>query len=63
MRLAPGFKKVTPKKPSVVRKGNVVQVCHLYEGMGECLGALCYWQRVGRCPIFEKLQSRRREAK
>jgi hypothetical protein len=59
MRLAPGFKKITPKKPVVVRKGDVVQICYFYQGMKECLGALCYWQRVGRCPIYEKLQKQR----
>ncbi len=56
MKLSPNFKKITPKKPMVIRKGDVVERCFLYEQTGQCLGPLCYWQRIGVCPIYEKLK-------
>ncbi len=56
MKLAPGFKRVVPQRPMVVRKGDVVKVCYFYQGMKECLGTACYWQKIGRCPIFERLK-------
>ncbi|HIQ50027.1 MAG TPA: hypothetical protein EYH56_02410 [Nanoarchaeota archaeon] len=55
MRIGTGFKKITIKRPVVVREGDVVKVCYFYQGMRECLGFTCYWQKVGKCPIFEKL--------
>ena len=59
VKLAPGFKRITVQRPMVIRKGNVVKVCYFYQGMKECFGAMCYWQKVGKCPIYEKLYGKK----
>ncbi len=63
MRIGGGFKRLAPERPMVIRKGNVVEVCYFYQGMGECFGARCYWLKIGRCPIYERLYGKKREAK
>lgn len=49
------FRRLEPKKPAVLRVGDNVKDCFFYNGMGECLGVRCYWPRVGKCPIFDRI--------
>jgi hypothetical protein len=57
------FRKITPKRPMVIRNKNTVKVCFLWQGIKECLGPLCYWQKVGRCPIYIRLRKKEAAAK
>ncbi len=52
------FRKLKPRRPSVVRKGDNVKVCHYYNGMKQCLGPTCFWQQVGICPIYNRVKAR-----
>lgn len=54
------FKRIDPKRPSVIRRGNRVETCFLYKGMKECLGAQCLWPRVGTCAVFTRKFKRAR---
>lgn len=49
------FRRLEPKKPAVTRVGDNVRECFFYNGMKECLGVRCYWPRVGKCPIFDRI--------
>lgn len=53
------FRRIEPRRPTVVRKGNIVQVCYLYKNMNQCLGPQCFWPKVGKCPIYNRLKTRR----
>ena len=53
------FRKLKPKRPVVIRNGNTVKVCYYYQGTKTCLGPLCYWNKIGKCPIFVRLKLRR----
>lgn len=57
------FKRVEPKRPTVIRKGDTVKTCYFYKGMGTCLGPQCFWPRVGTCPFYNRLKSRMVRAK
>jgi hypothetical protein len=58
------FKRIQPKRPMVKRKGNKVLICHYHKGMKQCLGAQCFWQRVGTCPIYNRIKGQKsRQAK
>ncbi|NOZ81801.1 MAG: hypothetical protein GXO63_01490 [Candidatus Micrarchaeota archaeon] len=48
------FKKLAPRRPAVVRKKDVVEVCYLYQRTRECLGPMCLWPRIGKCKIFSR---------
>lgn len=52
------FKKLKPLRPTVIRKGIVVKTCYYYNGTKKCLGARCYWAKVGKCPIRVKLNAK-----
>ena len=52
------FRKLEPKRPTVLRRGDLVHKCFFHEGMGECLGVRCYWPRVGKCLIFDRIVSK-----
>jgi hypothetical protein len=53
------FKKLKPQRPVVIRNRDTVKVCYYYKGTKNCLGPLCYWVKVGRCPIFNRIKARR----
>jgi hypothetical protein len=54
-----GYGKLEPKRPTVIRKGDVVKKCFYFQGMcGQCLGVRCYWPKVGSCEIYKKKFSR-----
>jgi len=53
-----GYRRLVPKRPTVIRKGDVVKKCFYYNGMKQCLGVRCYWPKVGQCEIYKKLFSR-----
>jgi len=57
------FRRIQPKRPTVIRKGDKVKVCYLYKGTKQCLGPQCYWPIVGSCPHFNRLKSRRFKGK
>lgn len=57
------FRKLKPQRPTVIRKGDVVKTCYYFNGMKQCLGPLCFWPRVGSCPIMEKDKKRMPKAK
>lgn len=46
------FRKISPKRPTVVRKNETVEVCYLFKNTGECLGPMCIWPRIGKCRFF-----------
>jgi hypothetical protein len=50
------FKKLKPLRPTVIRKGEVVKVCYYHKGTKKCLGARCYWAKVGKCPILTRIR-------
>ena len=52
------YKKIEPKRPSVIRKGDKVKKCYYYNGMKQCLGVRCFWPRVGTCAIYEKINKK-----
>lgn len=58
MILSKNFRKITPKRPVVVRVGSSVKICYLYKGMKECLGNQCLWARVGTCKIYTRLNGK-----
>ncbi len=53
------FKKLKPQRPVVIRNGRTVKFCYYYAGTKRCLGPLCYWTKVGRCPIFNRIKTRK----
>ena len=53
-----GYKRLMPKRPTVIRKGDVVKKCFYQKGMGHCLGVRCYWPKVGTCDIYKRKFSR-----
>ena len=57
------YGRIAPKRPVVQRKGNKVVKCTFYKDMKRCFGLRCFWPRVGKCPIYERLQVRQRKAK
>ena len=57
------FRKLKPQRPTVIRKGDKVKTCYYYNGMKQCLGARCFWQKIGDCPIQERLIKKMRKAK
>ena len=50
------FKKLKPQRPTVIRIGDIVKTCYYYEGTKTCLGPRCFWQKVGDCPIRDRLK-------
>ena len=52
---AGAYSRLDLKRPAVLRKGNSVKTCYLYEGTKQCLGDSCFWPRAGKCSIFDKL--------
>ncbi len=58
MILSKNFRKITPKRPVVIRIGNRVQTCYFYQGMKECLGNQCFWPRVGICKFYNRLNGK-----
>ncbi len=48
---------VKVKKPTVVRQGDTVEECFMYEGMNECFDNRCFWKKNGECPIAKALTS------
>ena len=50
-----GYGRVTPKRPTVVRRGDTVKKCFYYDGLHQCLGTQCYWPTVGKCEIYNRL--------
>ena len=59
----PMFRKLTLVRPTVVRKGDTVKVCHYFNGTKQCLGPRCFWPKVGKCPIYNKIKIRVLKAK
>jgi len=59
----PFFRRLKPKRPSVVRNGDTVKVCHYYKGTKKCLGPMCYWPKVGTCSTFNRMRVKMRKAK
>jgi len=57
------YGRISPKRPVVQRKGDKVVKCMFYNGMKRCFGMRCFWPRVGKCPIYERLQVRQKRAK
>ena len=53
------FRKLKPQRPTVVRTGDIVRTCFYYKGTKTCLGPVCYWIKVGECPIFNKFKNKR----
>jgi len=47
---------VKVKKPTVVREGDTVEECFMYEGMKECFDDRCFWKKNGECPIATALE-------
>ncbi|MFQ6020541.1 MAG: hypothetical protein ACE5J4_00780 [Candidatus Aenigmatarchaeota archaeon] len=52
------FRRLSLKRPVVIRKGNRVQTCYYYKDLKRCLGSRCFWQKVGVCPIYNRLKLR-----
>ena len=52
------FRKLKPKRPTVIRKGDRVKTCYYYANTKRCLGPLCFWPKVGVCPFFNRLKPR-----
>ncbi|MBN2203239.1 MAG: hypothetical protein JW700_03585 [Candidatus Aenigmarchaeota archaeon] len=52
------FRKIKPKRPVVIRNGNVVNVCYYFQGTKTCLGPMCYWLKIGKCNVCKKKKSR-----
>jgi len=57
------FRKLSPKRPSVVRKGDKVVECHYYKGTKQCLGSQCLWQKVGICKTYNRIKAKKKMAK
>ncbi|MFQ6009856.1 MAG: hypothetical protein ACE5J7_01920 [Candidatus Aenigmatarchaeota archaeon] len=55
------YRKIEPKRPSVIRKGDKVKKCFYFQGMKQCLGVRCYWPRVGMCAIWDKINKNKRK--
>lgn len=53
---------VKVKKPTVVRDGDTVEKCFMYEGMKECFKDRCFWKKNGQCPIAEAIEEDAKEA-
>jgi len=49
------YNKLDFKRPAVLRKGNDVITCYLWEGTRQCLKDACFWPRSGKCSIFSKI--------
>ncbi len=54
---------VRVKKPTVVREGDTVEECFMYEGMKECFDDRCFWKRNGECPIASALEEEEEKEK
>ncbi len=54
------FRKLKPQRPTVIRVKDTVKTCFYYKGTKTCLGPLCFWIRVGNCPIFNRLKNRKK---
>jgi len=52
------FRKLKPKRPTVIRNGDKVKTCYYYANTKRCLGSLCFWQKVGTCPFFNRIKTR-----
>ena len=52
------YRKIEPKRSSVIRKGDKVKKCFYFNGMKQCLGVRCYWPRVGTCQIWDKINKK-----
>lgn len=52
------YKKIEPKRPTVIRDGDKVRTCYYFNGMKQCLGVRCFWPRVGSCAIMEKVNKK-----
>jgi hypothetical protein len=48
------FRTLKPQRPTVIRKGNVVHLCHYYNGTKQCLGPRCLWIQVGTCKFHKR---------
>jgi hypothetical protein len=53
------FRKLKPQRPTVIRTGDIVRTCFYYKGTKTCLGPVCYWIKVGECPIFKRIKNKR----
>jgi len=49
------YSKLDFKRPAVLRKGNDVVTCYLWEGTKQCLKDACFWPRFGKCNVFSKI--------
>ncbi len=54
------FRKLKPQRPTVIRVKDTVKTCYYYKGTKTCLGPLCFWIKVGFCPIYNRLKRRKR---
>lgn len=52
------FRRIEPKRPTVVRVGDKVKTCYLYKGMNQCLGPQCFWIKVGNCQFYNRVKGR-----
>ncbi|OGI12100.1 hypothetical protein A3K64_02060 [Candidatus Micrarchaeota archaeon RBG_16_36_9] len=52
------FRKLKPQRPTVIRVRDVVKTCYYYKGTKTCLGPLCFWIRVGKCPTFMRIRKK-----
>ena len=53
------FRKLKPQRPTVIRVGDIVKTCYYYKGTKTCLGPLCFWIKVGNCPIFNRMKNKK----
>jgi len=53
------FRKLKPKRPVVIRNGDKVKECFYFRGTHRCIGPLCYWLKVGVCPIYNKINGKK----
>ncbi len=54
------FRKLKPQRPTVIRVGDTVKTCFYYKGTKTCLGPLCFWTKVGVCPIYNRLKNKKK---
>ena len=47
---------VKVRKPTVVRDGDTVEECFIYQGMEKCFDNRCFWKKNGECPIADSLE-------
>jgi hypothetical protein len=52
------FRRLKPKRPSVVRVGDKVKSCPYYSGLNQCLGPSCFWIQVGSCKFYNRVKGR-----